>query len=707
MKRTIATIGLILMLIPLAVLAANISATPQVPDPLQSTDRLPLGRPNSGAAYTASIDQINLYVQGQFSSAGKYQRKLPADPFARSNHTGSQAAGTITEDSTHRFATDAEKAAWTAKQNAMAAGVDYLAPAGSGAALTGLTKSQVGLSAADNTSDANKPVSTAQQSALDTKANLSGATFTGAITAPSINSTAADGQRYIQPYNSIAFAGTPAVGMIQTTPTGPQWYKPVDGWTSIGAGVSALSGLTDATITTPQTNDFLRYNGTSGKWENQSVSIGGGGGGLVNKLLGIQAQLSSGRNYMNTAAMAKHTMFPATGNQYSKFSNMTTVLLKPNNASTQFRNTMTGASTTAGYSIKVNRGQCEFSSFASNILDYWCTVGTAISQWAQEFLAIFGLDLTTTDHGSVTVGTESSHIARTLSNTGTASGNVTFAGFSSNFRLVGFNNTSTATTGGATVTGAATATLPASSSITFKTAFKPTAAVTSNDHVTVAGLVLGLTGLGVSSDPYTTMFSSNWDGTGAVDTGGTGTGVPWTTLSDSASKLSVVGNKLQVVTGTTSTAGLVRKTLATTAKDVRVAFDITTPSSINANGQIQFVEIRANNLATVLSTGFNFVGNTVHLAWKDGSDVWANASTAYTFAPNTTYAITVKVKQSTTTTAADGGYELMINGVSKLVNNAINTPYYNTIQNIDCGYLYSDGIGDNTFLLDNLVYGVR
>lgn len=45
------------------------------------------------------------------------------------------------------------------------------------------TKSQVGLSAVDNTSDAAKPVSTAQQTALNLKANLAGgAAFTGAVT---------------------------------------------------------------------------------------------------------------------------------------------------------------------------------------------------------------------------------------------------------------------------------------------------------------------------------------------------------------------------------------------------------------------------------------------------------------------------------------------------------------------------------------------
>lgn len=48
--------------------------------------------------------------------------------------------------------------------------------------VSGITKSMVGLGNADNTSDADKPVSTAQQAALDTKLNLAGGTMTGKIT---------------------------------------------------------------------------------------------------------------------------------------------------------------------------------------------------------------------------------------------------------------------------------------------------------------------------------------------------------------------------------------------------------------------------------------------------------------------------------------------------------------------------------------------
>jgi hypothetical protein len=48
--------------------------------------------------------------------------------------------------------------------------------------VSGVSKSMVGLGNVDNTSDANKPVSTATQTALDAKLSLSGGTMTGALT---------------------------------------------------------------------------------------------------------------------------------------------------------------------------------------------------------------------------------------------------------------------------------------------------------------------------------------------------------------------------------------------------------------------------------------------------------------------------------------------------------------------------------------------
>lgn len=52
-----------------------------------------------------------------------------------------------------------------------------------------LTKTDVGLSEVDNTSDKDKPISTAQQKALDEKVNKAGDTMTGALNAQNINPT--------------------------------------------------------------------------------------------------------------------------------------------------------------------------------------------------------------------------------------------------------------------------------------------------------------------------------------------------------------------------------------------------------------------------------------------------------------------------------------------------------------------------------------
>ena len=55
--------------------------------------------------------------------------------------------------------------------------------------VNGITGAMVGLGNCDNTSDANKPVSTAQQTALNLKANLASPTFTGTINAPILNAS--------------------------------------------------------------------------------------------------------------------------------------------------------------------------------------------------------------------------------------------------------------------------------------------------------------------------------------------------------------------------------------------------------------------------------------------------------------------------------------------------------------------------------------
>lgn len=69
------------------------------------------------------------------------------------------------------------------KANLLAGLAPLASPAFTGTP-TGITKAHVGLGSADNTTDVGKPVSTAQQTALDLKSNLAGPTFTGVPAAP-------------------------------------------------------------------------------------------------------------------------------------------------------------------------------------------------------------------------------------------------------------------------------------------------------------------------------------------------------------------------------------------------------------------------------------------------------------------------------------------------------------------------------------------
>lgn len=82
------------------------------------------------------------------------------------------AASIITQDSTHRMHTDAQAATWDGKQDALGFTAVPNTRTVAGKALSAdisLVKADVGLANVDNTSDANKPVSTATQTALNAK----------------------------------------------------------------------------------------------------------------------------------------------------------------------------------------------------------------------------------------------------------------------------------------------------------------------------------------------------------------------------------------------------------------------------------------------------------------------------------------------------------------------------------------------------------
>jgi hypothetical protein len=78
---------------------------------------------------------------------------------------------------------------------------------------TGIVKGDVGLGNVDNTSDANKPVSTAQQTALDLKANLASPPLTGTPTAPTASAGTSTTQLSTTAFvsSSITNDGTSAI----------------------------------------------------------------------------------------------------------------------------------------------------------------------------------------------------------------------------------------------------------------------------------------------------------------------------------------------------------------------------------------------------------------------------------------------------------------------------------------------------------------
>ncbi|MGC5562807.1 hypothetical protein ACPYPG_08190 [Streptomyces sp. FR-108] len=83
---------------------------------------------------------------------------------------------------------DANKPVSTATQTALDLKANLASPTFTGT-VSGITKSMVGLGNVDNTPDTGKPVSTAQQTALDLKANLASPTFTGTVNAAAITTT--------------------------------------------------------------------------------------------------------------------------------------------------------------------------------------------------------------------------------------------------------------------------------------------------------------------------------------------------------------------------------------------------------------------------------------------------------------------------------------------------------------------------------------
>ena len=200
---------------------------------------------------------------------------------------------------------------------------------------TGITKTDVGLANVDNTSDANKPVSTAAQTALDLKANLSAPAFTGTATAvnltisgdltvngttTNLNSTSlvVEDKNVIlgdtaTPTDTTADGG--GITLKGATDKTFNWVDSTDAWTSsedmnlltgkvyeingttVLSGSSLGSGVTGSSLTSVGTI-------TSGTWTGTTIAIANGGTGATTASTAaaalLPAQATNSGKYLTT-----------------------------------------------------------------------------------------------------------------------------------------------------------------------------------------------------------------------------------------------------------------------------------------------------------------------------------------------------------------------------------------------------------------------
>jgi hypothetical protein len=200
---------------------------------------------------------------------------------------------------------------------------------------TGITKTDVGLANVDNTTDANKPVSTATQTALDLKANLAAPALTGDATAvnltisgnltvngttTNLNSTnlVVEDKNIIladveTPTDTTANGG--GITLKGATDKTLNWVDATDAWTSSEdfnlltgkvyeiAGTSVLSGTT---LGSGVTGSSLTSVGTitSGTWTGTAIAIANGGTGQTTAMTAATAllpdQASNSGKYLTT-----------------------------------------------------------------------------------------------------------------------------------------------------------------------------------------------------------------------------------------------------------------------------------------------------------------------------------------------------------------------------------------------------------------------
>jgi uncharacterized protein YoxC len=126
--------------------------------------------------------------------------------------------------------------------------------------VSGVTKAHVGLGNVDDTSDADKPVSTATQTALDAKASLAGATFTGDVTLET---------NLVIEGNLTISGTTTTVNATDLSISDPLIYLAAEQYTEdvLDIGFLAATGEVGGTEESHLHSGFFRDVSDSGKWK--------------------------------------------------------------------------------------------------------------------------------------------------------------------------------------------------------------------------------------------------------------------------------------------------------------------------------------------------------------------------------------------------------------------------------------------------------